>query len=191
MVGCNAGLRIGELAALRWGDIDLVHRTINVSRKVVEVTGLGMTEGKTKTKAGRRTIEIGPNVVTELEQHLDRFPSTDRVLTSPDGDTIRANNLRRREWKKAVRLAELDPKPTFHDMRHTAVSLWIVAGTSDLQIAAWAGHTSAQFTKSRYGHLFPESGREVAATLDRLMTSATANPSAEVVALRAKEKEAR
>lgn len=184
VVGCNAGLRIGELAALRWSDIDLVHRTITVARKVVVVTGLGMTEGKTKTKAGRRIIEIGPNVVTELESHLDRFPSNDRVLSSHEGTTIRANNVRRREWAKAVRLAGLDPKPTFHDMRHTAVSLWILAGASDMQIASWAGHTSPQFTKARYGHLFKESGREVAETLDRLMTSATTNPVAEVRALR-------
>ena len=115
---------------------------------------------------------------------LEKFPSAERVLSTPEGTTIRSNNLRRREWAKAVKLAALDPKPTFHDMRHTAVSLWIVAGTSDMQITTWAGHTSPQFTKSRYGHLFPEAGREVADRLDKLMASATANPSAEVVAMR-------
>ena len=47
---------------------------------------------------------------------------------------------------------------TFHDMRHTAVSLWVAAGASDLEEAKWAGHRSAAFTKSRYAHFFHEHG---------------------------------
>ncbi len=49
------------------------------------------------------------------------------MFISPDGGQLRANNLRRREWAEAVRLAGLDPAPTFHDMRHTAVSLWVAS----------------------------------------------------------------
>lgn len=177
-VGCYLGPRIGELAALRWSDVDLEQRTLSINRKIVEVTGLGMLEGPTKTKAGRRTLTIPRNVLAELEEHRGRFPSASLVFTSPDGGPIRANNLRRREWAQAVRLSGIVPVPTFHDMRHTAVSLWVAIGASDLEIAKWAGHRSSQFTKDRYAALFPEAGTLLADRLDALFESATSTPAA-------------
>jgi integrase len=63
-----------------------------------------------------------------------------------------------------VREAGLAPlRP--HDLRHTAVSLWIAAGAKPNQIATWAGHTSVSVVLDRYGHLFPGHERDV---LDRL-----------------------
>jgi Phage integrase family len=55
-----------------------------------------------------------------------------------------------------------------HDLRHTAVALWIAAGANPKQIATWAGHTSVSVVLDRYGHLFE--GHE-AAVLDRLDAS--------------------
>ncbi|MGH3848358.1 MAG: tyrosine-type recombinase/integrase, partial [Pseudonocardiaceae bacterium] len=183
-VGCYAGPRIGELAALRWYDVDLLHRTISITRKVIEVTGLGLLEGSTKTKAGRRTVTIPRLVAEELDRHRSQFPSDGLVFTSPSGTQVRANNLRRRAWAAAVQLAGLEPAPTFHDMRHTAVSLWIAAGASDLEVAKWAGHRSASFTKDRYAHLFPEHGAALADRLDAFIAAATSTPAAGIAALR-------
>lgn len=73
---------------------------------------------------------------------------------------------------------------TFHDMRHTAVSLWVAAGASDLEVAKWAGHRSAAFTKSRYAHLFPEHGQVLADRLDAFIAASTPTPAAAVVQLR-------
>jgi integrase len=183
-VGCYSGPRIGELAALRWNDIDMLHRTVQITKKVVEVTGHGLMEGSTKTKAGRRTVTIPRLVVDEIERHRRRFPSNPLVFTSPNGAQIRANNLRRRAWAHAVELAGLKPAPTFHDMRHTAVSLWIAAGATDLEVAKWAGHRSVSFTKDRYGHLFPEHGKGLADRLDAFIAAATTTPAADVSPLR-------
>ena len=44
-----------------------------------------------------------------------------------------------------------------HDLRHTAVALWIAAGAYPKEVAARAGHSSVSFTLDRYGHLYPES----------------------------------
>ena len=108
-----------------------------------------------------------------------------RSCSRTDGEVPpRANNLRRREWPKAVALAGLDPQPTFHDMRHTAVSLWIAAGASDLEVAKWAGHRSVSFTKDRYAHLFPEHGMALADRLDAFIRTATPTPAAPRATLR-------
>ncbi|MEY2476789.1 MAG: hypothetical protein QOG87_2104 [Actinomycetota bacterium] len=70
---------------------------------------------------------------------------------------------------------------TFHDMRHTAVSLWIAAGATDLEVAKWAGHRSVSFTKDRYAHLFPEHGEALADRLDAFIATATPTPAAPVL----------
>jgi len=87
-----------------------------------------MVEGSTKTKAGRRTVTIPRGVVAELERRRLAYPSEGLVFTRSNGGQLRSNNLRPREWAAAVSVLGLDPAPTFHDMRHTAVSLWIAAG---------------------------------------------------------------
>lgn len=182
-LGCYAGPRIGELLALRWSDVDVLRRTVTISRKVVELTGAGLVEGTTKTKAGRRTVTLPRPVLAELEAHRDAFPSTGLVFTSPEGHQVRAHNLRQREWSAAVERAGLTGL-TFHQMRHTAVSLWVAAGASDLEVAKWAGHRSAAFTKSRYAHLFPEHGEALADRLEAFILASTPTPAATVTPIR-------
>jgi len=182
-LGCYAGPRIGELLALRWTDLDFLRRTVTVSRKVIAITGAGLVEGATKTKAGRRTVTLPRRVVAELEQHRSSYPSPALVFTSSEGNQVRSGNLRRRHWAPAVALAGLDGC-TFHDMRHTAVSLWVAAGASDLEVAKWAGHSSAAFTKSRYAHLFPEHGEALADRLEAFIAASTPTPAASVVHIR-------
>ena len=85
-----------------------------------------MVEGPTKTKAGHRTVTLPCHVITELEEHRTAYASTGLIFTSEEGTQVRMNNLRRRQWTSAVERAGL-PGLTFHDMRHTAVSLWVAA----------------------------------------------------------------
>ena len=100
---------------------------------------------------------------THLSTYCDGGPHS-LVFPGGDGGALRSNAWRARHWKPAVRAAGLVPlRP--HDVRHTAVSLWIAVGASPNQIAAWAGHTSVAVVLDRYGHLFP--GHE-AQVLDRL-----------------------
>jgi integrase len=69
----------------------------------------------------------------------------------------------------AARLQPLRP----HDLRHTAVALWIAQGANSKQVAARAGHTSVAFTLDRYGHLFPEADDALMSGLDAAHRSAT------------------
>ena len=65
-----------------------------------------------------------------------------------------------------------------------AVSLSVAAGASDLEVAKWAGHSSATFTKSRYAHLFPEHGEALADRLEAFIAASTPTPAASMVPLR-------
>ncbi len=77
------------------------------------------------------------------------------------------NVWRRRFWvpaTKAAGLGHLQP----HDLRHTAVALWIAAGAHPKEVAVRAGHTSVSFTLDRSGHLFPGSEEALSDSLDAL-----------------------
>ena len=68
-----------------------------------------------------------------------------------------------------------------HDLRHTAVALWIAAGASPKEVAARAGHTSVSFVLDRYGHYFPKLTRryELGSTpcfVERRNTDGTRSP---------------
>ena len=77
------------------------------------------------------------------------------VFTAPKGGLLRVIAFRARIWRPATRTAGLDGL-RIHDLRHTAVALWIAAGANPKEVAARAGHTSVSFTLDRYGHLYPE-----------------------------------
>ena len=88
------------------------------------------------------------------------------VFQSPDGFPIRATLFRRRFWAPAVAAAGLTPL-RIHDLRHTAVSLWIADGADPKRVAALAGHTSVVVVLDRYGHLYPEQDDELMERLER------------------------
>jgi hypothetical protein len=70
-----------------------------------------------------------------------------------------------------------------HDLRHTAVALWIAAGANPKEITARAGHASVSFTLDRYGHLYPEADTALRDRLDALYGTAQPTPDGTVLRL--------
>jgi hypothetical protein len=70
-----------------------------------------------------------------------------------------------------------------HDLRHTAVALWIAACANPKQVSARAGHSSVSFTLDRYGHLYPEADAALRDRLDALYGMAQPTPTSQVVRL--------
>jgi integrase len=135
--------------------------------------------GPPKTRASRRTVSL-PRVVTrELQAHLaSGGEPNDYVFTAPQGGTLRMVAFRNRIWRPATDAAGLAGL-RIHDLRHTAVALWIAAGASPKEVAVRAGHTSVSFTLDRYGHLYPEADTRLRDQRDTL--HATARPPEGVV----------
>jgi integrase len=124
-------LRIGELAALRVDDLDLMHGTLRVDENLVEVSGTVIV-GPLKTAEGNRAITLPPF----LEGHACRARRT--ILRSDGslgvrlhlaaGSPLRPVNYRRRVFDPAVGAAGLSWRPTPHNLRDTAATLAITAG---------------------------------------------------------------
>ena len=157
------GLRVGEAVALEWDSVDLNRQMLQVTRSLAEVRG-EVVLGEPKTAAGRRSVPM-PGLLVERLGQIER--SEGRLWTAPEGGPIRVPSWRQRFWQPAVRSAGCHPL-RIHDLRHTAVSLWINAGANVKAVATWAGHTSVATVIDRYGHLMDPGGVEVFGQLDEM-----------------------
>jgi integrase len=148
-VAAYAGLRLGELLALRWKDVDFTGHALTVSRAI----SAGV---ESSTKSGRvRRVPMPDQAAAALDRLSKRqdFTGQDElVFVNVLGRTLDGSALRRR-FKKARDAAGLRPL-RFHDLRHTYGSLLAAAGVDLVTIQAAMGH-SALATTGRYLHAKP------------------------------------
>jgi len=86
--------------------------------------------GPPKTRASRRMVGMPRFVVEELAAHLAGATDPEAfVFTAPQGGPLRVTGFRARVWRPVTRAAGVDG-PRNHDLRHTAVALWIAAGAN-------------------------------------------------------------
>jgi integrase len=169
----TCGLRFGEIAELRWKDVDLDKLTIRVARSVALVNGK-FEEGAPKSGKAR-TVSL-PAFVGDLlvagEKERLVFPDT-------QGGPMRGTNVRRRWWAQAVEAAGIHPRKDgdkivydfkLHELRHTAASLAIQAGANIKALQNMLGHESAGLTLDRYGHLYPSDVDAVGVAINALLT---------------------
>ena len=157
-VAAYAGLRQGELLALRWADVDFAGHVLTVARAM----SLGI---ESSTKSGRvRRVPLPDQAAAALDRlsRREHFTSTgDRVFCNALGRTLDGSALRRR-FKRARDAAGLRPL-RFHDLRHTYGSLLAAGGIDLVSIQAVMGN-SALSTTSRYLHARPASTQAEAFT---------------------------
>jgi integrase len=150
-VAAYAGLRVGELLAVRWGDVDFAGSAITVARAM----SLGV---ESSPKSGRvRRVPLPAQAdaaLKRLKRRPDYTSQADRVFCNALGRTLDGSALRKR-FKGARDAAKLRPL-RFHDLRHTYGSLLAAAGIDLVSIQAVMGH-SALSTTSRYLHARPVS----------------------------------
>jgi integrase len=146
LVAALAGLRLGEVLALRVRDVDFEAESIRVMGSVDAIEGVGTT------KSGRgRTVPMVPDVAQALARVLtrDHFAAAECfVFVGESGCHLDGSALRRR-YRAAQARASLPPL-RFHDLRHTFGSLAINVG-SQVEVQAWMGHADVR-TTARYLH---------------------------------------
>lgn len=173
-----AGLRRGELQALRCMDIDLAANLIHVRKGWDQVEG----EIEPKSQAGTRTIPLLAVLRGFLDEQLRRTGRSgkDRIFgrtaASPfyaatiDGRAKRAwiahNKAERAKAEEEGREPKLLTVLTMHECRHTFASLLIDTGANPKAIQEVMGHSKIQTTFDVYGHLLPGSYEDVRARMD-------------------------
>jgi integrase len=150
-VAAYAGLRQGELLALRWRDVDFGGCALTIAR--------AMSAGiESSTKSGRvRRVPLADQAAGSLDRISQRehcASPDDLVFCNVFGRPLDGSALRRR-YKRAQVAARVRPL-RFHDLRHTFGSLLAARGVDVVTIQTAMGH-SALSTTSRYLHARPAS----------------------------------
>jgi integrase len=158
------GLRRGEVAGLRWSDIDLAARTLQISSTRLRF-GKHLVEDTPKSRASRRTLPIPDHLAAALRaaraiQAADRlalgedYEGSGYVVVDACGAALSPHALTSR-WARMLKAAGVR-HIRFHDARHTCGTLMHLQDVPIAVISAWLGHASKAFTMATYVHSQPE-----------------------------------
>lgn len=157
-----AGLRMGELQALDWANIDLDHNLIRVERSWDRQAGYI----EPKSRAGKRRVPLTQTLRAHLINHRlqQATAGIGRVFPNSRGGAFTPSVTNQRA-KTAWATAGLNPI-SLHECRHTYAAYMIAAGVNPKALSTYMGHSSITITLDRYGHLLPGNEHEAAGLLD-------------------------
>lgn len=163
------GLRLGELRALDWSEVDLASGIIRVQHGWDPQLG----HIAPKSRSSVRNVPLVSALRELLIAHrLRQGRPAGLVFARSDGSSFNPSSVNRRA-QRCWRAADETPI-TLHECRHTFASLMIAAGVNAKALATYMGHANMSVTFDRYGHLMPGSESEAADLLHRYLSSAAA-----------------
>ena len=148
----NTGMRLGELTALEWKDVDFKRGMIRVDNK----------EDHHTKNYEPRTVPMNDQLIEVLGKHPRRLDSS-YVFARKGGEKFRKM---RTSFENAVKRAGI-PHVRFHDLRHTFASHLVMGGVDIRTVQELLGHKDIRVTM-RYAHLAPDHMKCAVMVLDRL-----------------------
>lgn len=169
------GMRMGEILALNWNDINLLTNTIHVTKTAYFLNKRNHINS-TKTRAGTRYITINNKLAnmlrewkqeqtTLLKEFIDDIDNLQVIQSSPISIT---KNMIDKKFKQILLRNNDIKKIRIHDLRHSHASLLINQGEDYLVVKERLGHASITTTIDTYSHLYPSKQKSLANKLDEI-----------------------
>ena len=166
MLAITTGMRQGELLGLRWQDVDLERRRLQLVRRL-------------KTRQSRRAVVLSELAATALVDHRDRqaaereqqgagWEDHGLVFTNSVGGPLDPNNLRQRSFFPLLEHAGL-PRIRFHDLRHSCATLLLSEGVHPKIVSDLLGHSQIGITLDLYSHVTATMQAVAAEAMGRLL----------------------
>lgn len=175
-LAAHTGMRPGEIAALRWGDIDWERGTLTVARSGswLKLTGEERSkwvETTPKTASGHRVLSLSPQAIHALkrqrslinERRLQSATWNDHGFAFPGEDGEPAWWTGKNKQLARLCTAHGLPVLTLHKLRHLHASLLLAQGVPVASIAKRLGHSNVSITLSTYSHCIEDDSRAVEA----------------------------
>lgn len=164
----TAGLRQGELLALRWPDVDLERGTVSVVATLEQRRGHEAVVAQPKTSRSRRQVQLGAAAVDALRRQRSASPSIGFVFARADGKPL-SMSIIGKAWTRLNGRAGV-PRVRFHDLRHTAATLMLSRGVHPKIVSEMLGHATVAITLDVYSHVMPTMQLEAARLMDDLLS---------------------
>lgn len=183
-----SGIRLGELLALQWNNIDFENGTIRITQslrriKTFDESSLTKTSiifQEPKTESGKRYIPIPPSILLSLKDYKKKQNEEKLLL----GESYSNNNLvfctefgKPLEPRNFTRLFYSITKKSnlegvnFHALRHTYATRLLEANEHPKVVQELLGHTSITMTLDIYSHVMPDVKKAAAQKLDYLFVA--------------------
>lgn len=163
--GLYAGLRLGEIRALRWKSIDFAGGIIRVEASWDAKEG----ETEPKSRAGKRNVPL-LEPLREIFGQLSPGGPEALVFPNSAGKPFNAQTLYKRTDRELAGLGL--PRVRLHACRHSFASYAIAAGLNMKLLSTFMGHASISITIDRYGHLLPGSEADAGAQMTDFLARA-------------------
>lgn len=173
ILALGSGLRLGELMALKWDNVDMVNNTLSVTHAISRISKVGKDGSRTwsvlehdpKTKSSIRTIPLPINIVKELKKHKaeqdkeilkngELYQKNNLVFCTELGGYLDTRNLTR-SYARALAKAGIEHKK-FHSMRHTYATRLFENDVPIKTVQSLMGHNDITTTMNIYTHVTPE-----------------------------------
>jgi integrase len=179
VVALATGMRLGELLALRWKDVDLEAASLQVRATLKRSEDGTFVFAEPKTIQSRRRVALPATAAIALQRHRVRqreqqvrvghaWPSVDLVFPAENGEPLDGISVLRSEFYPLLQRADL-PRVRFHDLRHTAATLLLSRGVDVKVVSEMLGHSTIAITLAIYYHVRPHKQQEAADVMDRLL----------------------
>lgn len=140
-----AGLRRGEILALRRCDVDLASETIHIRQQLVRVGGKLIAQPP-KSESGIRDVPIAGELLPVLRVACRLLHPQARIVP------LAPETLDHR-WRAAQEAANIAQPYRLHDLRHTYATRLVAAGCTINAVQYLLGHSSYQLTADTYTHM--------------------------------------
>jgi integrase len=141
----RTGLRIGEIMAIEWADVDLSERTIHISKQ----WDYFRKKVRPPKNNGSRVVRLTPMVVELLQQLRKESGGVGLVFSKENGGYLSYRTIR-------TNLTHIAPKPiTPHDLRHTYATLRLAKNDNIVDVSKQLGHKNINITLKTYTHWIP------------------------------------
>lgn len=160
VVCISTGLRLGEICALKWEDIDLREKVLHVNTTVQRIAIDGqkdrtaLVEGKPKSIYSQREIPLSEELTNLLATHYNA--SVKYVINQ---NTPMEPRTYQNKFQKYLKEAGVEKK-NFHILRHTFATNCINSGTDIKSLSEILGHSDVKVTLNRYVHPTLETKRK-------------------------------
>lgn len=167
------GMRMGEILALNWYDVNLITSTIHVTKTAYFINNVNHINS-TKTRAGTRLITINKKLTEMLTDWKEKQKDLLKEFTK-DTESLQiiqstpiaiTKNMVDKKFKQILSRNNNLKKIRIHDLRHSHASLLINQGEDYLVVKERLGHASITTTIDTYSHLYPSKQKNLANKLD-------------------------